>query len=148
MRMWNVEVSDMCDKHLLGEHVEMHMFLGSFKKGRSLLGYLEKGFLELHNIKKRHDEIVEEMKLRLMNHNSDLEDYILWEGGYINIEQNIKELSKRCEKCKKLIERDFTEKVINISTRKMILEIDNGILERCKKECLIQSLSPLISMTK
>ena len=35
MRMWNVDVTKMCNKHLLGEHVEMHMFVGIIIKGTS-----------------------------------------------------------------------------------------------------------------
>lgn len=33
MRMWLVPPSHMCRKHLLGEHVELHMLLGTLKKG-------------------------------------------------------------------------------------------------------------------
>ena len=36
MRMWLVPPSHMCRKHLLGEHVELHMLLGTLKKGKSI----------------------------------------------------------------------------------------------------------------
>ena len=36
MRMWNVDPKLMCNKHLLGEHVEMHMFFGTIQKGISM----------------------------------------------------------------------------------------------------------------
>ena len=38
MRMWMVPVQYMCRKHLLGEHVEHHMLVGSIHKGLSMRG--------------------------------------------------------------------------------------------------------------
>jgi hypothetical protein len=47
MRMWMVPTKIMCDKHLLGEHVEHHMFLGSLKQGFNLDGYVKNNLFEL-----------------------------------------------------------------------------------------------------
>ena len=98
MRMWMIDPRKMCRKHLLGEHVECHMFLGTIRKGTSIKGYLEKGLLETHNLKKRHDDLAEEMTRRGYNHKTLLECY-LPESGFINVEHNEKDLKSRCSDC-------------------------------------------------
>jgi len=105
VRMWNVPVEILCRQHLLGEHNETHAFIGCMKKGTSLKGYIEKGLVEVQNIKKRHDELSEEMVKRGYRHLSPLEQNICYDAGYVNSEQNINELRDRCEKCKERIER-------------------------------------------
>lgn len=103
MRMWMVDPKKLCRKHLLGEHVELHMFVGTIKRGSSLKGYLEKGLLDTTSIMKRHAALVKEMKVRGYNHKSELyyED-VLGLTGCIDIQENEKELARRCEKCKEL----------------------------------------------
>jgi len=64
MRMWMVNPKIMCRQHLLGEHVEIHMFVGTLSRGKSVKGYLEKGLLEVHNLYWRHEELVEEIKTK------------------------------------------------------------------------------------
>ena len=105
--MWNVDPEILCQKHLFGEHVEMHMFLGCIKKGTSLKGYIDKGLVEVNNIKKRHDDLKNEIIKRGYLHKSPLElnDIILWDIGCVNSEQNINELYNRCEKCRSRIIR-------------------------------------------
>jgi len=103
--MWNINPKILCRQHLLGEHNELHSFLGCIKKGTSLKGYIEKGLVEIHNIKKRHDELSEEMIRRGYKHNSDLDvENLLWQEGFVNIEENIKELKKRCKECERRID--------------------------------------------
>jgi len=93
----------LCQKHLCGEHVETHSFVGCINKGTSLKGYIDKGLVEVHNIKNRHDELAKEMLRRGYKHKSDLPEFNSWEEGCVNIEQNIEELMKRCSKCKERI---------------------------------------------
>jgi len=94
MRMWNIDTSKMCNQHLLGEHVEMHMFVGTLNRNKCIQGYLDKGLVEVHNIKKRHQEIVKEMKKRKMNHKSPLPEYNNVKKGVVNIKENEKDLFK------------------------------------------------------
>ena len=54
MRMWMVAPGKMCRKHLLGEHVEIHMLAGSLLKGRSIGGFLADGLLEPQSMRARH----------------------------------------------------------------------------------------------
>jgi hypothetical protein len=100
MRMWNVNPEGMCNQHLLGEHVECHMFVGTLNQKKSVKGYLDKGLLEIHNLRKRHDELSKEMKKRGMNHKSKLPFFKRIKLGKIDSKNNKLELNKRCNKCK------------------------------------------------
>ena len=102
MRMWNVNPKKMCRQHLLGEHLEMHMFAGCIKKKIHLDGYIKKGLVETQNIKPRHDELVKEMKLRGYKHKSKLNFKTKLKLGKVNKIANQKELIKRCKECRKL----------------------------------------------
>ena len=102
MRMWNVNPKTLCRKHLLGEHLEIHMFVGSINKKISMKGYLEKGFLEIHNLKKRHDALVEEMESRGYNHKSPLPLIKKTsKSGKVDIQNSIKILTEKCQECSK-----------------------------------------------
>jgi hypothetical protein len=73
MRMWMVDPRIMCRKHLLGEHVECHMFLGTMKRHISLKGYVEKNCFEPKSLQERHDDLAKEMvERRKYKHNSPL----------------------------------------------------------------------------
>lgn len=103
MRMWNVDPRKMCRNHLLGEHLEMHMFAGSIRKGVSIKGYVEKGLVDVNHIKDRHDELADEMGRRGYCHKSPLKSDFLakhkGERGKVDKIRNIYDLKKRCRKC-------------------------------------------------
>lgn len=101
MRMWMVPPALMCNKHLLGEHVEIHMLEGCIKQGHSLTGYIEKGLIDLSKIDSRHRELVAEMKRRDFSHHSPLM-HLVWEGetGSVNVEESHAELLNRCHWCR------------------------------------------------
>ena len=104
MRMWGINTKELCNQHLLGEHLEMHMFAGCIKKGLSLKGYYENKLVCTNLIKKRHDELADEMISRNTRHNSPMEDIGFLKDikyGEIDIEANKIELSKRCLECRK-----------------------------------------------
>jgi hypothetical protein len=107
MRMWKVDPKLLCRKHLLGEHLEMHMFAGTLREGKKIDGYINGGLVEVHNILRRHDELAEEMKRRGYKHNykPQLYDCQLWECGCVDSEQNIVELYRRCPDCRERIEK-------------------------------------------
>lgn len=107
MRMWMVPTKFMCNQHLLGEHVEHHMLIGSIQKQKSLSGYIDNNCLEPLSIKKRHNELVDEMLKRNIKHNSPLPDYDI---GYltnaqlahkIDSEKSLHDLINRCSGCKR-----------------------------------------------
>lgn len=112
MRMWGVNPRWLCNKHLVGEHGEMHKFLPTFHKKISVdrrftpivqiqfIGYLE-----------RHEALAVEMMSRGMNHSSPLVNLPDFESIYpqyyhlqIDIEYSILDLTSRCSLCKEIIE--------------------------------------------
>jgi hypothetical protein len=97
--MWLVNPKLMCDKHLLGEHVEMHMFVGAIRKGISIQGYIDTGLVETERIKDRHDEIANEMSSRGMRHASPMDSLDITPAGKIDIVKNQIELCYRCRRC-------------------------------------------------
>lgn len=104
MRMWGVDPSKMCRKHLLGEHVEMHMFVGVVNKGKSIKGYLSKRLINPIRVQERHNQLVNEMIKRGYNHNSPLPKVKVTKLIYIadyslDLEQNEKDLRSRCKEC-------------------------------------------------
>lgn len=113
MRMWNVNPRLMCRQHLLGEHLEMHMFIGCITKNKNIDGYINNGFVETDNIINRHEELVVEMTRRSFNHKSlitEEQKYIIDDynntisfKGKIDVNNNIKDLCGRCIVCRTLM---------------------------------------------
>ena len=105
MRMWMVDPKCMCDKHLLGEHVELHMFIGTIKKGVSLQGYVDNGLIETKKIYVRHNELVAEMERRGMKHKSPLPNVNFEKlpkahfDATVSVEESLAELQRRCPAC-------------------------------------------------
>lgn len=110
MRMWTVDTKVLCMQHLLGEHVELHMLVGTILAGVSIQGYLDKGLLEPMMIRERHEALAQEIKRRAngkksMVHSSALPDYSFPEMklGFVDAESNYLELAHRCPDCRKRI---------------------------------------------
>jgi hypothetical protein len=78
------------------------MFVGTIKRGKKIQGYLDKGLLEVHNIKNRHDKLAKEITRRGYKHRSPLFFISTTISGKINAKQNVTLLSERCDRCKKL----------------------------------------------
>ncbi len=108
MRMWLVNPEIMCQKHLCGEHVEMHMFLGTLKKRKKVDGYITNNLFEPRLLYQRHKDLAEEMIKRGYNHKSPLYEIdCTWvldlpqEQQYWEIDkaQALKALLDRCPAC-------------------------------------------------
>lgn len=101
MRQWLVDPQLLCRQHLLGEHVEHHMFVGSISRGKSVEGFLRDGLLEPKTLRTRHSQLVNEMTRRGYNHKSPLTDVDISHlpDGKIDIDRNIEDLRNRCEEC-------------------------------------------------
>lgn len=111
MRMWMVPTNIMCRNHLLGEHVEIHMLVGTINKKGNVTGYINSGLLEFKSLKCRHDELIKEMTRRGYKHNSPLPDILFEiENKKVNVEENIKELCRRCDKCRELYFKESLER--------------------------------------
>ena len=102
MRMWMVNPRLMCRKHLLGEHVELHMFVAAIRRGLNLGGYLRNKLLEPHNIVGRHDELVRELERRGYRHRSPLLPFDAVRCGRISRSANLTELARRCSHCRRI----------------------------------------------
>ena len=63
----------MCRKHLLGEHVELHMLLGSMRRGKNMDGFLSGGLVDPQLVFARHEELVTEMTRRGFKHTSSID---------------------------------------------------------------------------
>ena len=101
MRMWMVNPEILCRKHLLGEHVELHMLVGCIIKGKSIQGYLDTGLVETGSIYRRHNELTKEIKRRGYNHKSPLEitEKVYPARGKVNVTKSLEDLSQRCKEC-------------------------------------------------
>jgi len=106
MRMWMVPPSLMCNQHLLGEHCEHHMFVGTLLRGTSIKGYIKNNLVEPISFWKRHDELVTEMLLRNMKHQSILPtvDVMIYMHIRIDSLASKNELMHRCPRCRERIE--------------------------------------------
>lgn len=100
-----VDPTKMCRKHLLGEHVELHMLVGSLNGNRSVTGFLNDGLVAIHLIQDRHEELAIEMQRRGWKHRSDLLRFTVFKAGEIDVAANITELKRRCADCRILLSR-------------------------------------------
>ncbi len=107
--MWMTPPGAMCRRHLLGEHVEIHMFLGSLLRGKNLGGFFDGGLLEPAALKSRHDTLAAEMERRGYRHRSPIDaaeaDRAL--AGLAPVRRTLRvdaaasatELARRCPAC-------------------------------------------------
>ena len=133
MRMWMVDPRILCRKHLLGEHVELSMFIGTFKRKLQINGYIKKNLIEPLSLLNRHDELEQEIIRRDMNHNSPFDfelcllDY-LKDKKWITVNPMLAldDLIRRCPVCaaryQVLIDVDWIPK-----TDYDVKELTNGI---------------------
>ena len=121
MRMWMVPTEYMCLQHLLGEHLELHMFLGTLKKGKTIKGYIEKNCCEPRSIKQRHDIIVKELEKRgKTGHKTPIEEndcqnvcnlsqeHQYWE---VDSRESLIDLLDRCPKCLELYKETVSKHI-------------------------------------
>lgn len=106
MRMWMVDPTLMCAKHLLGEHGELHKHLHNWRKRHRVDGRIEGNAMEPLSYKARHDELAAEMLRRGFNHASPLDQpdfsYLpRWQVEY-KVDASISRalLIGRCEHCR------------------------------------------------
>jgi hypothetical protein len=112
--MWALETKSMCRKHLLGEHLECHMFLGAICQEKKLEGFVRKGLLVIEKLAERHNLLAEEMGRRGYKHNTPFQDYLIGldyytlYGGATLTPQDV--LLNRCSECKKLYDNNHKRK--------------------------------------
>lgn len=115
MRMWMIPPSLMCRQHLLGEHVECHMLLGTIRRGKSLGMYVADELVDTAMLAARHDELVLEMLSRGYNHNSPFDYNDALALGRVNPIRSLGELSRRCSSCAERIAASGVEFDSNVN---------------------------------
>jgi hypothetical protein len=107
--MWMVDPALMCDKHLLGEHVECHMLAGSLALERGIDGFVAKGLLEPASLEERHEALAAEMTGRGFDHRSPLPDIDLdrleprARECRVDVPASHADLVARCEACRERV---------------------------------------------
>jgi hypothetical protein len=106
----------MCNKHLLGEHGEIHKHRHNFIKKHSIAGRLFPVVqIEPLNMRSRHDELSQEMVKRGFNHQSPYEqpslDYLsnYERDAKVDLDISKRDLSSRCIECAQGMRVELTE---------------------------------------
>lgn len=121
MRMWLCSPKILCRKHLFGEHVEMHMFLGALKKGKKIRGYLDNNLFQPTSLYFRHEQLKREIISRGYNHKSPIDKkailFFIKKLPHNDLMKEIdkkaalKELLSRCPSCRERFQKNgFGEK--------------------------------------
>lgn len=114
MRMWMVQPHLMCDKHLLGEHVELHMLVGCIKRNKNISGFIMRRLVEPLSIFERHEQLANEMIRRGMKHKSPLQNIIFARLSTEELQTTVDpqisldELYSRCLHCRARINANET----------------------------------------
>ena len=104
MRMWMISPRKLCDKHLLGEHFEIHKAAGNLKNsGTWAKSLTKKGFLEPQNFLIRHNKLVKEIFKRGFVHKSKLKIKNKSIYGKVDKNKSRNDLIKRCKNCRRKI---------------------------------------------
>ena len=109
MRMWMIDSRMLCNRHLCGEHGEIHKHRHNFVKGHSIEG--RRGQIEPESMSQRHDDLAREMLSRGMKHESpyvqpDLSKYDL-SGFTVDRNDSMLDLKARCCECEKRMEKEI-----------------------------------------
>jgi len=106
MRMWMIPPKMLCNKHLLGEHGEIHKHRHNFIKKHNMTGRMEPIVqIEPQSMGIRHDQVAAEMKDRGMNHQSPFDQPDIsylpdrFQNMKVDLENSIQDLHHRCEEC-------------------------------------------------
>ena len=106
MRMWMVDPRILCRKHLLGEHVELHMAAAWLRLGKRIDGWVSGNCMEPLSIGARHKALAAELTRRGYKHRSPLRQprVLKTQRPTTKIEKKAayRELLRRCPACKAL----------------------------------------------
>jgi hypothetical protein len=90
--------------------VELHMLLGSLRRGKNIEGFLSGGLVDPQRIFVRHQELAAEMTRRGFKHNSPIDEHecAILAAGYadcaaVDTAANAHDLRQRCPDCAALM---------------------------------------------
>jgi hypothetical protein len=111
--MWMVNPKALCNKHLLGEHGEIHKHRHNFVKQHSITKRISPVVqIEPSAMEIRHDVLAKEMLRRGMNHNSPFEQPdisylpVFEQLAVVDVQNSLNDLSNRCPECKERIRNE------------------------------------------
>lgn len=103
--MWMVDPQTLCRRHLLGEHVELHMAAAHLRLGRRVDGWANSNCLEPRAIGVRHKALVAEMASRGYRHASPLTQPKITAyqrpEAVVDRDTALAELVRRCPDCRR-----------------------------------------------
>lgn len=111
-----VDPTVLCNQHLLGEHVELHMIVGAVESGygASVVGLARVNLVDTRLVTERHEALAAEMIARGMNHQSPLAWTDVDEIGHgsPDPQESLAELRRRCPDCRARIDELETKENI------------------------------------
>lgn len=105
-RQWLSDPRLMCKQHILGEHLEAHIFVSKMQKETSLKGF-RKGsmFFGAEFVKSRHDKIAKLLKqphkTPLFIGELEIKNYPYIAPTLYDLTKSMEDLLGRCEECKR-----------------------------------------------
>jgi hypothetical protein len=113
MRMWMIDPKTLCNRHLLGEHGEIHKHRHNFVKQHSITKRISPVVqIEPSAMQSRHDVLAKEMLRRGMNHQSPFDQpdisYLPIAERYavVVVHNSLNDLTQRCSECAKRIRNE------------------------------------------
>ena len=101
--MWMVDPKVLCRKHLLGEHLELHMMKAHLKLGRKIDGFVAHNCVQPKSIGVRHKALAAEMVSRGYKHASPLQQPTIAAHQHpeakVDAVASLVDLLNRCEEC-------------------------------------------------
>ena len=98
-----VDPAIMCRKHLLGEHVELHMMAAHLRLGRKVDGFVAHNCVQPKAISTRHKALAAEMTQRGYKHASPLQQPTIAPHQHpeakVDAAASLTDLLDRCEEC-------------------------------------------------
>jgi len=116
MRMWMVKPELLCNKHLLGEHGEIHKHLHNFQKKHKIDGRIYPIVqIEPSSMARRHNELTIEMEKRFgKTYNSPYEQPDIsylplhQQQAKVNLNKSVEDLCNRCVDCETKIKQNIS----------------------------------------
>lgn len=99
LKMWMVDPSEMCERHLFEEHTNIHIFNALLEAGEDLTAYIEAGVLDTGAMQSRHDQLVAEMIGRGMAHTTPFAPHPVGSVGEVDHHKARIDLADLCDKC-------------------------------------------------
>jgi hypothetical protein len=105
MRVWDIPPSELCNRHLVGEHAEIHAVwsvITGNKKGYASHPEVERWRGNLSALARRHFQVAAEMSLRGFRHSSPTRPEVEGDPGPVELIASVDEqrqilLAKSCD---------------------------------------------------